>query len=59
MKGYFYPLRDPQEELPVDYCSRCGGEIYRFDPVVWDDRPLLCPPCRAKEENEKEITILQ
>ena len=58
-RGCFYPLRDIQTEIPVDYCSRCGGEIYRFDPVIWDDGPVLCPLCQAKEEREKETFIPQ
>ncbi len=26
-------LADPQREQPLAYCPRCGGEIYRYDPV--------------------------
>ena len=51
---YFYPHRDLQLESPVDWCVRCGGEIYRFDPVEWNEGPVLCPVCRRAEEKERE-----
>ena len=54
MKGCFYPLRDLQLEAPVDHCARCGGEIYRFDPVEWNEDPPVCPACRRTEERESE-----
>ena len=41
-------------EPPVDWCARCGGEIYPFDPVDWDEGPALCPACRRAEERERE-----
>ncbi len=53
-KACFYPRRDLQLEPPVDWCARCGGEIYPFDPVDWDEGPALCPACRRAEERERE-----
>ena len=26
-------LMDKQTEISLAYCPRCGGEIYRYDPV--------------------------
>ena len=46
--------RDLQLESPVDHCARCGGEIYRFDPVEWNEGPPVCPACRRAEEWERE-----
>lgn len=54
LNGCFYPLRDLQLEAPVDHCARCGGEIYRFDPVEWNEGPPVCPACRRAEERERE-----
>ena len=49
-----YPLQDSQLEPPVDWCGVCGGEIYRFDPVVWDRGPPVCPACAARKERERK-----
>ena len=50
----FYPLRDPQREAPVDWCARCGGEIYPFDPVDWNEERPVCPACTGREERERK-----
>lgn len=53
-RPWLWPLRDLQLEGPVDWCGRCGGEIYRYDPVEWEEGPVLCPVCRQAEERERE-----
>lgn len=54
MGDIFYVCRDPQTEWPVDYCARCGGEIYAFEPVEWKEGPPVCPVCADREERERE-----
>lgn len=50
----FYLLWDRQTEAPVDYCAKCGGEIYAFDPVDWDEDAPICPACVSREERERK-----
>lgn len=50
-----YPLPDAQRDFPVDWCAGCGGEIYRFDPVEWNEAAPVCPACAARKKREREI----
>ena len=45
-----YPLRDVQRARPAAYCRRCGGELYRYDPVLWKNGGRLCPACAAEQQ---------
>ena len=44
------PFRDPQRARPAAYCRRCGGELYRYDPVLWEGGGRLCPACAAERQ---------
>lgn len=44
------PLRDPQDEPPIAYCPRCGGEIYENDDVEIYAGKLLHAECMTEEE---------
>lgn len=41
--------RDPQQDPPTGYCSRCGGELYGEEPERWGG---FCEECRLEEEND-------
>jgi len=49
-----YMRWDRQTAWPVDYCARCGGEIYDFEEVVWEEGPPICPACVSREERERK-----
>ena len=39
------PIRDMQQDEPVCYCKRCGGEVYSGETVfTWQDKEI-CPDC--------------
>ena len=44
-RGCFYPLRDIQTEIPVDYCSRCGGETGLAAPEGLLLTDYICSRC--------------
>ena len=46
------PLRDPQEDQPIAYCPRCGGEIYEEDDVDIFGGDLVHEDCLTEEERE-------
>lgn len=45
-------LSDKQAEKPLAYCPRCGGEIYRYDPVGDIGGYLIHEDCMEFEEQE-------
>lgn len=44
------PLRDAQRARPAAYCRRCGGELYRYDPVLPEGGGRLCPVCAGESK---------
>lgn len=46
------PLRDPQDEPPIAYCARCGGEIYEEDDVEIFAGGLVHEDCLTEEERK-------
>ena len=48
------PLRDAQRARPAAYCRRCGGELYRYDPVLPEGGGRLCPVCAAELQRMEE-----
>lgn len=52
--------QDIQRKPPWAYCCRCGGELYRYDPVVWDEGGVpLCGDCAgtAGRQEERGMTL--
>jgi len=45
-------FRDAQTEEPLTYCSECGGEVYRYDPVADVDGSLVHRDCIHPEDQE-------
>lgn len=45
LQGLKLPLRDSQEETPVCYCDRCGGEVYREEMLFEWDGKRICTDC--------------
>lgn len=46
------PLRDAQDQPPIAYCPRCGGEIYENDDVEIMRGELVHESCLTQEELE-------
>lgn len=44
------PMRDPQDEPPIAYCKRCGGEIYEEDDVEIFGGDLVHENCLTDDE---------
>lgn len=46
--GYFNiperPLEPPDPAI-VGYCSKCKGEIYQYEPTVFEDGKRMCIDC--------------
>lgn len=40
------PLRDEQDAVPLDYCERCGGELYGGEAEPDGDGRVYCLECR-------------
>ena len=42
---------DPQEAPVIDWCCRCGGEIYEADGSEYDpiEADWICPDCLARK----------
>lgn len=49
-------LADVQKDAPLAYCPRCGGEIYRYDPVGDVGGSLVHEDCMEFEEQELYAT---
>lgn len=46
------PWRDPQEDEPTAYCSRCFGEIYADqEDIEYIDGKLVCSDCLWEDDN--------
>lgn len=43
---------DTQQEAPVAFCCRCGGEIYRYDDVCDVGGGLVHEECMSHEEKD-------
>lgn len=46
--GYFNipePPLEPPEPVIVGYCSKCKGEIYQDEPMVYEDGKRMCVDC--------------
>lgn len=48
----YAPLQDGQQEAPVAWCGRCGGEIYRYDEAGDVGGMLVHEACMSFEETE-------
>ena len=48
----YAPLQDGQQEAPVAFCCRCGGEIYRYDDVCDVGGGLVHEECMSQEEKD-------
>lgn len=44
------PIRDTQDQPPIAYCPRCGGEIYENDDVDIIGVELVHEDCLTDEE---------
>jgi len=45
-----YPFRDRQQDPPVGYCPRCGGEIYAEDQIRELDGETVHEECAILQE---------
>ena len=45
-----YPLRDVQRARRGASRGRGGGELSRYDPVLWKTGGRLCPACAAEQQ---------
>lgn len=52
MISFKNPLRDPQNDPPIAYCKRCGGEIYEEDNVEIFSGELVHESCLTEDELE-------
>lgn len=43
---------DTQQEAPVAFCCRCGGEIYRYDLACDVGGGLVHEECMSREEKD-------
>ena len=40
------PLRDPQDQEPVCFCPKCGGETWSGEQMfAWEEGPYICLDC--------------
>lgn len=42
------PLRDAQDTAPLDYCERCGGELYGSEAEPDENGRAYCSKCREE-----------
>ena len=46
--GYFNspePSLEPSDLVIVGYCSKCKGELYQYEPTVYEDGKQMCVDC--------------
>lgn len=56
MAKFYTALRDIQQDAPVTYCPRCGGEVYQYTEVAALDGGLVHDGCLTAEELEDYAT---
>lgn len=56
MAHFFTGLHDVQQNAPVEFCPRCGGEVYRYDEVSPIDSGLVHEDCMTAWEREDYMT---
>lgn len=39
------PSLEPPDPVIVGHCDKCGGEIYQYEPTVYEDGKRMCVDC--------------